>query len=310
MTSVRSALTATAIAALGAVFAFGPNVLELGMATRQAEAAQRAAELAHREAREAARPSAGPTRVAASKPAPTGAAKPSSATPSSATPSSAKPSSVTAAPRRVRPHAYPTMAVPPGVPAAPRPPTHENGRPIAYLTFDDGPDPTWTPQVLALLARFGAQATFFVVGEEAARFPRQLAAVEAAGHAVGNHTYTHPWLTKLKPAQVAAELARTDAVIGGSRCVRPPGGFVDAAVGRVIARGHKVTQLWDIDTRDWARPGVPAIVAATTAQLRPGVTILMHDGGGDRAQSVRALATVLPALAAKGYVFRSLPACR
>lgn len=296
MASVRSALTATAIAALGAVFAFGPNVLEVGAATRQAEAAQRAAELATREARETVRTTAGPTRAATPKPA---------TTPRPATRSDAG----TPAPAAL-PGPYPTMAVPPGVPAAPRPPTHEAGRPIAYLTFDDGPDATWTPRVLALLTRYQAQATFFVVGEEATRFPRQLAAVRAAGHAVGNHTYTHPWLTKLKAAQVAAELARTDAVIGGSRCVRPPGGFVNASVGAVIARSHKVTQLWDIDTRDWARPGVPAIVAATTAHLRPGVTVLMHDGGGDRTQSVQALAAVLPALAAKGYVFRSLPACR
>lgn len=189
------------------------------------------------------------------------------------------------------------------------PPRTEGDKKIVYLTFDDGPDPAWTPQVLALLAADHATATFFMIGKEAAHFPHQVAAVRGAGHTVANHTWDHPWLTSLSPAAVASQITRTEAVLGTTACMRPPGGFVNASVSAVARRLGQHVQLWDDDTRDWARPGTPAIVAAVKKQLRPGAVVLLHDGGGDRSQTVAALRTLLPYFAAQGYVVRPLPAC-
>ena len=192
----------------------------------------------------------------------------------------------------------------------PNPPTHENGRPIAYLTFDDGPDPQWTPTVLTLLWAYRATATFFVIGENAAAHPELVARERGSGHAIGNHTYTHPWLTRLSSTAVNSELASTDALLGRTRCMRPPGGFVDARVTALATRAGKSVEMWDVDTSDWRRPAAVRIAARTTRGLHPGVVVLMHDGGGDRSRTVAALPEILAAITAQGYVTRALPSCR
>lgn len=183
--------------------------------------------------------------------------------------------------------------------------------PVVYLTFDDGPDAAWTPRVLELLARYDAKATFFEIGAEAQRQPGVALAVRAAGHKVGSHTWDHPWLTRLTAGRISEQLDRTDTALGlRTRCLRPPGGFVDAKVRTVAAAAGKDIALWDDDTRDWARPGVDAIVtSALRTASTSGRIVLLHDGGGDRSQSVAALAKILPALAAKGYRFEPLPIC-
>lgn len=229
----------------------------------------------------------------------------------------AAPTDEPTAPPAEEPSTPPATRRPPTTPAVPpssaggRPPTHDaRGRPILYLTFDDGPDPTWTPAVLRLLATHRAQATFFQVGQEVTRFPALARSVRAQGHLIGNHTYTHPWLTGKQAAVVASELADTDAALGlSTRCVRPPGGFVDAKVTLVASRLGKSVAMWDDDTKDWARPGTPAVVASILRDAGPGKIVLLHDGGGERSQSVAALGQVLPVLAARGYVFRGLPDC-
>ena len=178
------------------------------------------------------------------------------------------------------------------------------------LTIDDGPHPVWTTQVLALLDRFQVPATFCVVGQQAARLPSLVADVVAAGHQIANHTHTHRTLRTASAGTVAVEIERAQHAIatatGGSvepTLFRAPGGgWSPTIMGELAARSMRPLG-WSVDPRDWSRPGTPAIVAAITAQVRPGSIILEHDGGGDRSQTVAALTEVLPRLIDQGYRF-------
>jgi peptidoglycan-N-acetylglucosamine deacetylase len=181
----------------------------------------------------------------------------------------------------------------------------DTGR-VLYLTFDDGPDARWTPQILALLARYRATATFFQVGTEVRRRPQLAAQVRAAGHRVGNHTANHAHLTRLTRAQASRQIA---GGVPGAACLRPPYGQVNAVVRSVAARAGQRLVLWTVDTQDWAEPGAGRVLRRLLAGARPGAVILMHDGGGDRRQTLAALRAALPRLAARGYRFRSHPAC-
>jgi peptidoglycan-N-acetylglucosamine deacetylase len=184
---------------------------------------------------------------------------------------------------------------------------------VVYLTFDDGPTLSWTPRVLGLLARYRARATFFVVGRSAATWPGLVRRAYAAGHGVGNHTWSHRRLTGLRGAGLTAEVGATSAVIGRAtgarpRCLRPPYGTVDAASAyRARALGLRLT-MWDVDSYDWRRPGVGVIAGRVLSRVRSGDVVLLHDGGGDRSQTVAALQQVLASLSARGFRFRAL--CR
>lgn len=173
------------------------------------------------------------------------------------------------------------------------------------LTFDDGPDPTWTPRVLAVLARYDASATFFDIGLQAQRYPQLVRAEWAAGMGVGNHTWSHPDLTRLTPAQLATQIGRAADVIasdtGGQApvCLRPPYDAVDLAVQRATDGVHESLMLYDVDPRDWSRPGVAAIVHRVLAAARPGMVVDLHDAGGNRSQTVAALPLILQGLAAR-----------
>lgn len=185
---------------------------------------------------------------------------------------------------------------------------------VAYLTFDDGPNPAHTPAVLRILDAYGAKATFFMVGEEATRFPALVRAVRDSGHAIGNHSYTHPWLSSLPEHKAYDEVARTNAAIGGRvTCLRPPGGLEGGPVKAVARKLGLTIQQWTVDTHDWKRPGAPAIVENALTPPDGGgaepLVILLHDGGGDRGQTVAALPQVLAKLSARGYTFASLPTC-
>jgi peptidoglycan/xylan/chitin deacetylase (PgdA/CDA1 family) len=184
---------------------------------------------------------------------------------------------------------------------------------VVYLTFDDGPTPAWTPRVLELLARYHAQATFFVLGRSAAAHPELIRRQFAAGHGIGNHTWSHRRLTGLTGERLAAEVGPTSAAIQRAtgapvRCLRPPYATVDAAsAARVRALGLRLV-LWDIDTNDWLRPGAGVIAARVLGRVRSGDVVLFHDGGGDRTQTVAALEQVLATLSARGFRFSAL--CR
>lgn len=178
-----------------------------------------------------------------------------------------------------------------------------------YLSFDDGPDPKFTPTVLQLLADNGAHATFFMIGRSAATHPDLVAEVRAGGHGVADHTMTHADLTKLSTEAARNEVARTAQILGGASCTRPPYGAVNTAVTQIITGLGQRVQLWDIDTRDWSRPGAASIAQRVRSGARDGAVVLFHDGGGDRSQTVQALRTLLPQLRAAGWHLEAIPGC-
>lgn len=183
--------------------------------------------------------------------------------------------------------------------------------PLVALTFDDGPSPQFTPQILALLQAAQVPATFFVVGREAVRSPRLVQELQASGFEVGNHTWNHI-MRPMTPAVAALEVHRTDALLQTlllkrPRFFRPPGGELNTGVAEYAQRHSETVVTWNVDPRDYAR-GISAarIVDVVLRQVQPGSVILMHDGGGDRSATVEALGQLIPALRARGFTFVSL----
>jgi peptidoglycan/xylan/chitin deacetylase (PgdA/CDA1 family) len=174
---------------------------------------------------------------------------------------------------------------------------------VLYLTFDDGPQGEWTPKVLQVLRKHRAHATFFVLGMQVAQYPELLAAERAAGHHTGNHTWDHPMLTHLTPAKLHQEIYTGI----DSKCFRPPFRDTNAKVAAVAASRKQRQVLWDVDTNDWKKPGVAAIEHAILTGAQPGNIILMHDGGGNRSETVKALDQALTKLDKLGWAYHSLP---
>jgi peptidoglycan/xylan/chitin deacetylase (PgdA/CDA1 family) len=176
------------------------------------------------------------------------------------------------------------------------------------LTFDDGPGPATTP-IVAALAREGVTATFFAVGRAVAADPATARAEVAYGNEVEDHTWDHADLTRLDVAQVQTELVSTaDAIehAGGARptCFRPPDGITNAAVVTDAAAVGLRQVLWNVDPRDWSRPGAAVIAARVlTAATGHGIVVILHDGGGDRSETLTALPVIVDGLRARGYRF-------
>ncbi|MFA5883477.1 MAG: polysaccharide deacetylase family protein [Acidimicrobiia bacterium] len=177
-----------------------------------------------------------------------------------------------------------------------------------FLTFDDGPDPTWTPQVLDVLRANGVQATFCMVGRYVAANPDLVRRVVAEGHALCNHTQNHARLDALAAAAVETEIGAASAAIEAAAGVRPsvfriPYGRGSPTVSAVIAKVGMSNLGWTVDPSDYTRPGAAVIVARVAQAVRPGSIVLFHDGGGDRSQTVAAIAQLIPALKSAGYTF-------
>ncbi|MDD5200264.1 MAG: glycosyltransferase [Terrimicrobiaceae bacterium] len=180
------------------------------------------------------------------------------------------------------------------------------------LTFDDGPDPYWTPRILDILKRRGVHATFFLIGENAERNPALVRRILAEGHEIGSHTYTHPNLGLASPQQVKLELNATqrliESITGRSTTLfRPPydadsepTDVNELAPLEIADRMNYITVLESIDPEDWDRPGEREIVRRVKSQLDSGTNILLHDGGGDREQTVKALPRILDYIEARG----------
>jgi peptidoglycan-N-acetylglucosamine deacetylase len=180
---------------------------------------------------------------------------------------------------------------------------------VLYLTFDDGPSP-YTQPILDVLARHNAKATFFVLGRQANGRRELVQAMYDAGHGIANHTYNHPSLPSLTKQRLQDELSATTEAVGGldHGCLRPPYGASSKAVRASAGELGYTLVTWTIDPRDWSRPGAAAIAQRVVAKAFPGGVVVMHDGGGDRTQTVAALETILTQLSAKGYQFAAL--CR
>jgi peptidoglycan/xylan/chitin deacetylase (PgdA/CDA1 family) len=180
---------------------------------------------------------------------------------------------------------------------------------VVYLTFDDGPHPTWTPKVLAVLRKYGVRAVFFEIGQNVASYPSITRSLRGDGNPIGNHTWSHPDLTLLSNSGVSSQLNRMESALGyRPRCVRPPYGATNSRIATIIADRGQRQILWTVDPRDWSRPGTWTIVNRVLAAVAPGSRILMHDGGGDRSQTVSAVDILIPKLRARGYTI-GLMAC-
>jgi peptidoglycan-N-acetylglucosamine deacetylase len=199
-------------------------------------------------------------------------------------------------------------------PAKPEARTPERPRKVIYLTFDDGPTVTHTVRILSLLDEYDARATFFQVGENATAHAGLTRAVVERGHALGNHSWNHRDMRKLSPGRLNRQITRTSDALhritgGPITCLRPPYGAVNGRVRSAVRREKLAVKMWDVDPRDWKRPGAAAIARRVVSKADPGDVVLMHDGGGNRAQSVRALDRILRSLGKKGYRFETLPGC-
>jgi len=184
----------------------------------------------------------------------------------------------------------------------------DGGPNVIALTIDDGPSPVYTPQILAILARYRVRAAFSMIGENVSYYPGVARDVAAAGHMIVNHTWDHANLTPLSVARTRAEIDQAATEIHAATGVAPRmfrapyGAWTPAALDHCASEG--LTPLdWSVDPRDWSRPGVGAIVATIMATTRTGSIILEHDGGGNRSETVAALKIVIPRLLDEGYRF-------
>jgi peptidoglycan-N-acetylglucosamine deacetylase len=181
------------------------------------------------------------------------------------------------------------------------------------LSFDDGPDPRWTPVVLDLLRRYRVRATFCLVGEHVAEHPELVRRVAADGQVLCDHTWSHDEaLPTRSPATIRAEIGRTyDAIVAASGGIRPryyraPGGRWSPAVLAEARRLGLRPLGWSVDPADWRRPPAALITQRVLEGAAPGAVVLLHDGYGNRAATVAALREILPALAAR-HVTSTIP---
>jgi peptidoglycan-N-acetylglucosamine deacetylase len=178
------------------------------------------------------------------------------------------------------------------------------------LTFDDGPDPVFTPRVLDILAQFGVRGTFFVIGKRAEQHPEIIRAIADAGHEVGNHTYTHRPLWLLSPRRTREEIDRCasalTAILGKPpRYFRPPWGQSNLAAVRHSARVQQQRIRWSLRGEGWLPLAAPDMIVRIVARrLHPGAIIDLHDGGGfarTPARLVAALPDLLRLIQGRGY---------
>ncbi|MER7825691.1 MULTISPECIES: polysaccharide deacetylase family protein [unclassified Streptomyces] len=174
------------------------------------------------------------------------------------------------------------------------------------LTFDDGPDPRYTPAILDTLARYGVRAMFFVCGEMATENRNLLRRMVDEGHVIGNHTWTHPLIPQLSRPALASEIGRTSEVVQQAvgeapLWFRAPYGAWNRAAFEIGAELGMEPLAWTVDSLDWTEPGTPTIISRILDGAAPGVVVLSHDAGGNRSQSVQALSSYLPQLLARGY---------
>jgi cellulose synthase/poly-beta-1,6-N-acetylglucosamine synthase-like glycosyltransferase/peptidoglycan/xylan/chitin deacetylase (PgdA/CDA1 family) len=186
------------------------------------------------------------------------------------------------------------------------------------LTFDDGPDPTWTPKVLDVLKKHHAHAVFFVTGTMTSRYPDLVQRMVDEGHEVGLHTFNHPDLSFQSKKRIDWELSQNQLALAGAAGIRtslfrpPYSSFADAMDDRswpvteyIGSRGY-VTVVNNTDSEDWQKPGVRQILRNATPKNGKGAIVLMHDSGGDRHQTVQALDRFLPDMQGRGYAFDNL----
>lgn len=183
------------------------------------------------------------------------------------------------------------------------------------LTFDDVPDPRFTPQVLDILKEEGVKATFFVVGSRAKKHPDLLARIKREGHAIGNHSYNHPQFNKLNLVEFRDQIERTNKIIKSitgqePRLIRPPYGEINEEQLRWARKNNYKIVNWNVDSLDWKGLTKDQVKQNILSATGPGAIILQHAGGGvgsDLSGTTEALPEVISELRKKGYSFVTLP---
>ncbi|MGI6250536.1 MAG: polysaccharide deacetylase family protein [Anaerolineaceae bacterium] len=189
---------------------------------------------------------------------------------------------------------------------------------VVYLTFDDGPDPHWTPKIQEQLNRFQAKGTFFVIGRNVVTFPDVVAKLAQDGNTFGNHSFSHQHIAGFGYNDFYAEVANTTSALKSALqadpelvklvtpCLRPPFGEVSPSLYQHAGQMGYAISMWDIDTHDWMGISDQSILTEVLANLQPHKIILFHDGGVDRENTVQALGLVLHELTQLGYTFQPL----
>ncbi|MBQ7377046.1 MAG: polysaccharide deacetylase family protein [Clostridia bacterium] len=182
-----------------------------------------------------------------------------------------------------------------------------DGKYIA-LTFDDGPHPIYTDKILAVLDEYGIKATFFQIGENLAYYGAAAIRVAEAGHEIGNHTYTHCNVNKIKDSSLAEEILLCERAIRDTtgvvpRVFRPPEGMRGEKLDTILKKCGYTPIYWSVDTYDWKGKDAKTIAEGVIKSIRAGDIILMHDFVGGRCQAIGALRIMIPELLKEGYRF-------
>jgi chitin deacetylase len=185
------------------------------------------------------------------------------------------------------------------------------GEKVIALTFDDGPWPESTVQVLDILKQNNIKATFFVIGQNVKNYPDLLKRVVAEGHIIGNHTWHH-WYHFMNPQAAAYEIDHTTNLIYQTTGVktnlfRPPGGIMHNGVAAYARNNKYALIMWSSDSVDYSHPTVPKLINNVFRQAKPGGIVLMHDGGGNRSRTVQALPEIIASFRKQGYSFVTIP---
>ncbi|WP_309225750.1 polysaccharide deacetylase family protein [Sphaerospermopsis sp. LEGE 08334] len=182
---------------------------------------------------------------------------------------------------------------------------------VIALTFDDGPWPKSTAQVLDILKKNNIQGTFFVVGQNVKNYPDLTRRIVAEGHSIANHTWHH-WYHHMNPQTAAYEVANTTDIIFKTTGVksglfRPPGGIMTNGVVSYARNNKYAIIMWSSDSIDYSRPAVPRLINNIFKTAKSGGIVLMHDGGGDRTHTVQALPEIISRFRKQGYKFVTVP---
>ena len=182
------------------------------------------------------------------------------------------------------------------------------GQKLFALTFDDGPWPKFTEAILEILAEYDAKATFYMVGDVVRSHPKIARKVRDGGHAVGNHSWSHP----SRPRNPVAEVQKTNAEIKKVLGVlpstfRPPYGILKNGLAKQANKDNMPVVNWSADSGDWRRPSAEKIASRVLRQASPGGIALMHDGGGPRSRTVQALPIIIRGLQDRGYRLVTVP---
>jgi len=184
---------------------------------------------------------------------------------------------------------------------------HSNDKKIA-LTFDDGPHPYYTAEILDILAEYNVKATFFMIGENAVKYSDIVRMVNDEGHEIGNHTFSHQNLKKADYQMVLHEIVETEKIVFETtrfktKLIRPPGGQCGEAVCKAASENDYTVVCWSVDTLDWAHTPTEKIVQNVLSSVEAGDIVLFHDFVAGASPTPEALREIIPVLIERGYEF-------